>query len=134
MKPYLLILYLIALVVIGAAGDGLNNTGVQTWGHLFEAIEILAALLLVFLTVVGRWEKVDTWREFLLLLGAYICIRVAGFDYIYNLVAGNDWDYVCVGEGCNWWDQLLSNWNPGGLAFSRSIFLITGISFPIKYL
>ena len=128
MKPYLIILYLIVLVATGATADGLNETGQQGWGHLLESIELLMAFSFVFLF------KLITWREFILALVAYTFFRVAGFDYIHNLVAGNTWDYICEGENCNWWDQLLSNWEPGGVAFARFVFFVTGISIPFKYL
>ena len=40
MRAFIILFYLLVTVLMGAVGDGLNEAGVQTWGHLFEAIEI----------------------------------------------------------------------------------------------
>ena len=124
MKPYLIILYLFALVALGASADGLN-TQVQTFGHLLEAIEVLG--LFMFLIVF----KLFTWRQVLLALGSYICLRVFAFDYMYNIVTNNELYYI---GGYNWWDLALSRMYPTGLLFGRVIFLITGVAIPIKHL
>ena len=123
MKPYLIILYLIVLVALGASADGLN-THMQTWGHLLEAIEILGlfSFLIVF--------KIDR-KQFVYALGSYICFRIAGFDLLYNLAAGNEWYYL---DGSNWWDLALSRQYPSGLLFGRGIFLILGLAFPFNHL
>jgi len=125
MKPYLIILYLFSLVLIGASADGLNNSGVQTWGHLLEVIEVLGLFMVLIVF------KLFTWRQVLLALGSYICLRVFAFDYMYNIAAGNEVYYI---GGSNWWDLVLSRQYPTGLLFGRVIFLITGVAIPIKHL
>ncbi len=124
MKPYLIILYLFSLVLIGASADGLNNSGVQTWGHLLEAIEVLGLFSFLILFKIDR-------KQFLYALGAYICLRVFAFDYMYNIAAGNELYYI---GGSNWWDMALSRQYPTGLLFGRVIFLIAGVAFVFNHL
>ncbi|KKK85460.1 hypothetical protein LCGC14_2773070, partial [marine sediment metagenome] len=125
MRPYLIILYLFLLTIVGASADGLNNSGVQTWGHLLEVIEVLGLFMVLIVF------KLFTWRQVLLALGSYICLRVFAFDYMYNIAAGNEVYYI---GGSNWWDLVLSRQYPTGLLFGRVIFLITGVAIPIKHL
>ena len=125
MKPYLIILYLFVLVLIGASADGLNNSGVQGYGHLLEVIEVLGLFMVLIVF------KLFTWRQFAYVLGAYICFRVFAFDYMYNIAAGNELYYI---GGSNWWDQALSRQYPTGLLFGRVIFLITGVAFVFNHL
>ena len=127
MKQLFILLYLFALVVIGAAGDGLDNTGVQTWGHLLGAVELLG----VFLCVTLIPKEILNWRSVVALLVTYICLRMAFFDYSYNLVAGNPLFYM---GGQNWWDMVFVQFPPHGVTFARVIFLATGISIPFKFL
>ena len=124
MKAFWIILYLLTCIALGAAGDALNTEGVKTIGHLLEALEV--ALL-----ISGGLLFKLTRRNLLTFFLAYVFLRVAGFDYIYNLVAGESWDYIGTS---NWWDQLLTKQMPSGLLFGRIIFLIAGISIPIKEL
>ena len=125
MKPYYIILYLITCITIGATADGLNLVGPKIWGHNFEAIEILLLIsgALIF--------KLSGWRNWVALVLSYTFLRVAGFDYIHNLVIGESWDYLGTSS---WWDKVLSRQVPGGLLFGRVIFLIAGISITIKEL
>ena len=125
MKPYIIIAYIIAMVIAGAVADGLNYTGLQSWGHLLETLEIAMLFGFAFLF------KIVTWDKFLFALGAYICFRVAGFDYMYNWAAGNLWSYM---GGQNAWDLFLVKVPPHGLVFIRTIFLATGTAFVIKEL
>ena len=124
MKRHAVIIYLIALVCIGAVGDGLNNAGIQKWGHLINALEFG----FVFLTLIVL--KVTTWREALICLITYTCFRIFGFDYLRNIVAGQELIYM---GGENWWDLALVRQHPGGLLFARLLFLALGIGLPIKY-
>ncbi len=124
MKALWIILYLLACIALGATADALNSVGVKTIGHLFNALE-------VGLLISGGLLFKLTRRNLLAFFLAYVFLRVAGFDYIYNLVAGESWDYIGTS---NWWDQLLTKQMPSGLLFGRIIFLIAGISIPIKEL
>ena len=111
------------MVVAGAVADGFDNNNMQVMGHLLETLEIAMLFSFAFLF------KIVTWRDILLALGAYICFRVAGFDYMYNWAAGNEWSYM---GGGNWWDMFLVKVPPTGLIFIRTIFFATGLSFIIK--
>lgn len=122
MKEARIILFLMACVLIGAASDALNATGVQTWGHLLDAVQI--GLLLSGYAIV----KPIKWLPYFL---AYVFFRISLFDYAYNLVAGNELFYV---GGDNWWDLMLSKQMPSGVLFGRGIFLIAAIFIPIKHL
>ena len=101
MKPYIIILYLFILVALGATADGLN-TYVQTWGHLFEAIEIPMLFFACILFV-------KTWRSALWLFFVYVLLRIAFFDFAYNISAGNELFYF---GGQNWWDMFWSKQVP----------------------
>ena len=118
MKPYLIILYIIACIVTGAIADGLNDTGVQTWGHLLEAVEVLMLISFVLFK-----------PKFIPLLLAYIFLRIAFFDIAYNLTAGHDWLHVGTS---NWWDMFLSKQLPFGVVFGRVVFLVTGIAISLR--
>ncbi len=124
MKPYLIILYLFALVALGATADGLNRRKIQTWGHLFEALELLGCFS--YAMIFGF-----DWYMFGFGMGSYVCIRVFAFDFIYNITAKNDLTYLSKD---NWWGRTLSNWPPGPLLFARVIFLITGMAFVFNHL
>lgn len=125
MKRLFILLYLFALVVIGAAGDGLDNMGVQTWGHLLGALELLGVYFCI--AIIPR----VTWRSVVLVLVTYICLRIAFFDYTYNLVAGNPLFYM---GGSNWWDMFFVQFPVHGVTFARVIFLVTGVAITIKEL
>ncbi len=124
MKHYLIILYLIATVALGGVADGLN-TRIQTWGHLLEAIEVLALFSFIFVF------KLFTLKQFLYALGAYVCIRIAGFDLLYNWAAGNVWYYF---SGANLWDAFWIKQAPGGILWMRGVSLTLGITFAFHHL
>ncbi len=131
LRPLLIVLYMLGLVVMGAAADALNNTGIQTWGHVLEALEVAFCFFAVFML---DEDKTIRWREILFMFGTYICIRFAFFDYTYNLVAGNELTYLSEN---NFWGQLwleVFKAEPQGIAWARLIFLIAGVSFPFKFL
>jgi len=118
MKPYLIILYFIVCVTVGATADAL----VGDWGHDLEAVEILLCLsgALIF--------KPKNWWAFLI---AYLSFRIVCFDIVHNLVAGQAWNYIgSVGI----WDKFFSHYPPGGQVWLRAIFLPLGISISLRYL
>lgn len=120
MKPYLIILYLIACVVSGAVADGLNEKGMKSWGHPFEALSI--GLLLS-----GAFIFELNWTYIV----AYICFRIAFFDYAKNITKGDPLFYL--GDS-NLWDKFLRQFPIHGVTFMRIIFLAAAISIPFKYL
>ena len=124
MKPYLIITYLISVILLGSLSDALFDDGIKIWGHAIDAVETGLLISGAFLFSLSR----RYWLSFFL---SYVFIRVAGFDYMYNLFRGLPIEYV---GGTGWWDIMLSSQEPGGIAFGKAIFLITGISIPIKYL
>ena len=121
----MIIVYLISLVLAGAAGDGLNNSGRQRTGHWFQALEILMAFCYTIIF------KMFTWDLFLISLGAYTAFRVALFDIAYNITAGNKWTYA---GGDNWWDRFVVKFPVHGVTFARLIFLGLGIFLVINEL
>ena len=124
MRPYLIILYLLVLVALGAAADALNNTGMGTIGHALGAVEVGGLLVGGLVLNLSR-------RDVFALLAAYVCFRIVGFDYTWNLVAGVPLGYH--GES-SLWDGFLSQFPHHGILFARAIFLITGVSIPFKFM
>jgi hypothetical protein len=121
----LLASYIILIVLLGSAGDGLNNRGVQTWGHLLKALEIATLLWLPYIF------SLSEINQGLAITASYICLRISLFDYIRNLTAGQPLFYM---GGRNWWDMLLAKLQPSGLLFARLIFLTAGLWVIYKYL
>jgi len=105
MRTLYIILFFIICVAVGAAGDALNYRKHGGWGHALCAIEVLMLLC-------GGWVVV------------YVCIRVAGFDYLYNLFAGLPWDFHGT---TSIWDRFLGSHPEHGIAFSKTVFLMIGI-------
>jgi hypothetical protein len=131
MRAFYILFYLILAVLLGAVGDGLNNTGVQTWGHVFEGLEIAAIFFALYVLDEDKSLKLF---EVLLIFGSYICMRVVFFDYAYNLTASNKLTYL---SDKNFWGKLWLEWlkaPPEGIIWMRLFFLIIGVSFPFKYL
>ena len=124
MRRASIIVYLFACVIIGAGGDALFDGGNKIWGHFFDALE---AGLLISGALVLNLRRRD-WIAFFL---AYVFIRVASFDYVYNLVRGLPIMYL---GDTGWWDKFLIQFPSHGVTFARMIFLITGIAIPIKHL
>ena len=120
MKPYLIILYLILLVALGATADALGGV----IGHALGAVEVGGLLVGGLVLNIKR-------SDVFALLAAYVCFRIVGFDYIYNAVAGLPLIYH--GES-SLWDGFLSQFPNHGILFARAIFLIVGVSIPIKFL
>ena len=114
-----MILYILS-ILLQAAGDGLNNRGIKTWGHLFVALSVLCLLLYPFVGVVSAWA-----------IAAYVLYRVAVFDVTYNLARGLRWDYV---GSSNWWDKLWRKCPSGMMLLFRVLALIVAISITFQQL
>jgi len=124
MRSAYTILYLVVTVVLGASADALDSTGVYTYGHLYNALEI--GLLL------AAWAAFNLRRrQVWLLVMVYAFFRFAFFDYTHNLVAGKPLVYM---GGENWWDMFFAQFPPWGVAFARLIFLAAAVSLTIRYL
>jgi len=121
MKPYLIISYIILCLVIGAWADALFDSGVKLWAHSLGALEILLLLSGAFVFNLRR-------KDWVVFIVTFILWRVVGFDYLYNLFRGLEWDYI--GSTSNW-DLFLSKQQ--GIIFGRIIFLIGAIFIPIQY-
>jgi hypothetical protein len=117
MKQLALILYLLAIVAVGAIGDALYDMD-KIWAHNFNAIEIGMLLAMPFLFKYGWWAIV-----------AYISFRIFAFDYTYNLVRGLPLAYV---GSTSWWDLLLVKQLPMGVAFAKILFLAFGVGLIYK--
>ena len=124
MRPFLIIGYLIACVVIAAVGDGVFDDGAKGWGHILEAIE---TLMLVSGPFIFRLKR----RQWLAYVIALVAFRIGFFDYTYNLVRGLPLAFV---GSTSWWDMLIAKQYPHGLLFGRIIFLILACSLPFQHL
>ena len=124
MRPYYIIGYLIATVLIAATGDALFDSGAKIWGHSLEAVEVL---LLISGPFIFQFKRRDWWAYVITL----VAFRIAFFDYTYNLVRGLPLTFI---GHTSWWDIIISKQYPSGLLFGRIIFLILGVALPIKEL
>jgi len=130
-RPIIILFYFTMAVLSGAVGDGLNNVGIQTWGHVLEGLEIALIFWGVYLL---DEDKVLKWYEVLVMFITYICLRFAFFDYAYNLAAENELTYL---SDRNFWGQLWLNVlkaPPHGIVWARLVFLVVGVSLPMRYL
>jgi hypothetical protein len=112
----LIILFFTVCVVVGAAGDAMMLDS-KLIAHPLQAIEVL---LLLCSAAIFR----ITPRQLIAWVVVYVCIRVAGFDYLYNLFAGLPWDYHGT---TSIWDRFLGSHPEHGIVFAKSIFFGTGI-------
>jgi len=122
MKPYLVILYLMACVIVGASGDGLMDDGAKLWGHGLNALETALLISGAFVFNLNRKQ----WLAFIV---AYVAFRIVGFDYAYNLSRGLPWDFIGFTSG---WDLFLKKQLPSGVLFGRALFLILGVSVSLR--
>ena len=116
----ILLLYILS-ILCGASGDGLNDSGKKTAGHILKALEVLC-LLIVVLYYTGGFG----W-----LIAAYIALRVALFDVVYNLTSGKP---LCYHGTSSLWDKFVGWFNPPCWAelFGRVVFLIFAIVIPLQ--
>lgn len=124
MKAVYTILFLIFCVAVGAVSDGLNDDGAKRAGHVLGALEVGLLISGAFLFDLRRRD----WVAFLVI---YVCWRIVGFDYAYNLTRGLPILYL--GES-SFWDSFFSKQLPAGVTFARIIFLSLGVCLPFKYL
>ena len=124
MKPYLVILYLIACVVLGASADAYFDVGHKLLGHTLGAVEVVVLISGSFVFNLNRRK----WIPFLL---AYVFWRVVGYDYLYNLFSGLPWNYI---GNTSFWDITIAKVLPSGLIWIRAVFLVAAVFVPIREL
>ena len=110
-------------IILDAVGDGLNDEGIKTWGHVCNAAS--TGLLLASPFVID-YEK-SKWGYYLV---SYVSLRIALFDPSYNLSRGLPVTYI---GNTSLWDKGLQKLAPpDGFLFGRGMSLIIGISMPIR--
>lgn len=124
LKPYMIILYMIATVIIFALGDGLFDKGLKLWGHAIQAFSIVVCLSgpVIFKIALKKLP----WWIFIL-----ACWHVVLFDYSYNYFHGLPWNFI---GHTSIWDLFMAKQLPSGVIVGRALFLVLGIAIPIKEL
>jgi len=120
MKIYLIILTLI--LISDAIGDGQRTRGNQVIHHFLEGVMI--ALFFAIIVIVNY--NMLSGFELRWLLVYYLSLRLAGFDLIYNISAGNKWNYF--GEN-SLYDRLMKN---NGFQFFKVMALVTAVCSIIR--
>ncbi len=121
----IVLLFLIA-VIFDAVGDALNDSGRKGIGHLLQVIFVGVLLMSPFFIDIA----LNSWGWY---LAAYICLRIALFDPVYNISRGLKWYYI--GKTSLWDKARMVFMPPAGMElFARVIFLIAGIGIVINYL
>ena len=112
-------------IILDAVGDGLNDSGEKGWGN---ACNILSTGFLLASPFVINYDK-SKWAWY---LTSYVSLRIALFDYSYNLTRGLPLTY---NKNTSTWDKFLGKMKPpDGFAIGRSVFFIVGVSVPINQL
>lgn len=111
-------------IILNAVGDGLNDSGEKQWGHACNAASIGILLTSPFII---DYEK-SKWGWY---LTSYTSLRIALFDYSYNLSRGLPLNYI---GGTSTWDKVLKEMNPPDTYMGRGVFFIVGITIPINKL
>lgn len=111
-------------IILNAVGDGLNDSGEKQWGHFCNATSIGLMLTSPFIIDYDR----SKWFWY---LTSYVSLRIALFDYTYNLTSGLPLNYI---GGTSTWDKILSKSNPPNTYLGRGVFFTIGIIIPIRKL
>lgn len=111
-------------IILNAVGDGLNDSGEKQLGHACNAASIGILLTSPFII---DYEK-SKWGWY---LTSYTSLRIALFDYSYNLSRGLPLNYI---GGTSTWDKVLKEMNPPDTYMGRGVFFIVGITIPINKL
>lgn len=90
-KTKRLLLYTTA-ISLDAGGDALNNTGHKDYGHLLNAASVGTHLVIPF--ALKDYYSQSDWKDLATDVIIYAGLRYAVFNLVYNLVAGQSWDYV----------------------------------------
>jgi len=124
LRPYLIILYLLACVILLALGDGLFDKGLKLLGHPIQAFSLVVCIAGPVLFGVSL-RKLTWW------VIALACWHIVAFDYSYNLINGLPWNFV---GGTSIWDLFVAKQLPSGVIWGRVIFLLLGTFIPIREL
>ena len=111
-------------VVFDAVGDGLNDSGNKSWGHICNSVSIS---FLLFSPFILRYDQ-DKWWAYAVTYGS---LRIALFDYTYNMTRGLPLTYM---GSTSSWDRSIGNVDSGVVAVGRAVSLSIGIIIPLKYL
>ena len=122
MKPYLIILYFIAFVVLSALSDALSDEYYKVWAH---GLEVGCKGMLVFSVIIFKPKK---WIPFVIALVAWNAVL---FDTSYNLFRGLPWNFI---GSTSLWDIFFSNYPIVGLIIVKTLCLALAVHLPIKYL
>jgi hypothetical protein len=110
-------------IILDAVGDGLNDDGVKTWGHVCNAASTGVLLATPF---VIDYER-SKWGYY---LASYTFLRIALFDPSYNLT--RDLPVTYIGNTSFWDKGLQKMAPPDGFLMGRGFSLMVGIAMPIK--
>ena len=115
-----------AAIIFDAVGDGLYDSGEKTWGHTLQAASVATLLISPLVLDMNK----DNWWWYII---TYTSLRIAIFDYSYNLTRGLPLNYVGTTSIT---DKIQQKFNPptGHLWFPKAIFLTLSITIPINEL
>jgi len=85
----LLISLYLASIITDASGDALNNTNKKGIGHIFAMLSVGILLTMPFLVDFD----IPKWYSYMFI---YAFLRFAIFDVVWNLVAGQKWNYIGI--------------------------------------
>ena len=125
-EPVKIITIYAGSIILDAIGDGLCDDGQKTTGHFCQAVSIGMLVASPFILNVDKSKWL--WHAM-----SYVSLRIALFDPVYNLTRDLPIDYI---GSTSIWDKSLQNFNPprSAMLWGRSVFLVIGISIPIKEL
>lgn len=112
-------------VILNGIGDGLNDSGQKTWGHICNASSIG---LLVSTPIVFDNVTKENWYHYPIV---YSCLRFSMFDYSYNMIRGLPFDYIGTTASM---DRIFRNAPAGFMRFVKGISFTVGIVAPITNL
>jgi len=118
----IMILYIVS-IILAAVADGYVDEGYKIIGHSAESLSVLMLLIVPFIQKYrGGW----VWY-----IVAYLCLRIGGFDLIYNMIRGLP---ITFHGSTSLWDIVFMEFNPPVIAelFGRAILLFAGIMIPIQ--
>ena len=123
-EPVKVITIFTASILLDAVGDGLYDNGQKTWGHSLQAA---STGLLLMSPLFLNMDKDNFWWYLI----SYTSLRIALFDYTYNITRGLPLEYRGT---TSVWDKTLNELNPPSTMWHRSMFLTIGIVIPIQQL
>jgi hypothetical protein len=111
-KTKRLLLYTTA-ISLDAAGDALNNNGHKDYGHLLNAASVGTHLVIPF--ALKDYYSTADWKDLATDIIIYAGLRYAIFNLVYNLTAGQSWNYIgstdFVDKAIQ--NQMYSTWTKG---------------------